>query len=153
MELMDGAPAGSTYACHKTGWIQLELFTQWLRHLIECVKPSQESPALLILDGHASHTKNLGAINLARQHFITIICLPPHCSHRMQPLDVAFMKPLSTYYDSEIQMWLRSHPGRIVTEFQITSIFVKAYLRTASLATAVNGYEKTGIWQVNRNVF
>ena len=58
MELMDGAPAGSTYACHKTDWIQLELFTQWLRHFIECVKPSQESPALLILDGHASHTKN-----------------------------------------------------------------------------------------------
>ena len=78
MELMDGAPAGSTYACHKTGWIQLELFTQWLRHFIECVKPSQESPALLILDGHASHTKSLEAINLARQHFITIICPPPH---------------------------------------------------------------------------
>ena len=151
MELMDGAPAGSTYASHKTGWIQLELFTQWLRHFIECVKPSQESLALLILDGHASHTKNLEAINLARQHFITIISLPPHCTHRMQPLDVAFMKLLSTYYDSETQMWLRSH--RIATEFQITSIFAKAYLRTASLATAVNGYEKTGIWPVNRNVF
>ncbi|KAI8780679.1 tigger transposable element-derived protein 6, partial [Biomphalaria glabrata] len=67
MELMDGAPPGSIYACHKTGWIQLDLFTQWLQHFINFVKPSLLNPALLILDGHASHTKNLDAINLARQ--------------------------------------------------------------------------------------
>ncbi|KAK0042948.1 tigger transposable element-derived protein 6 [Biomphalaria pfeifferi] len=38
------------------------------------------------------------------------------------------MKPLTTYYDSELQVWLRSHPGRVITEFQIASIYAKAYL-------------------------
>ncbi|KAI8761706.1 tigger transposable element-derived protein 6 [Biomphalaria glabrata] len=41
MEQMDGAPPGSIYTCHKTGWIQLDLFTQWFRHFIHFVKPSQ----------------------------------------------------------------------------------------------------------------
>ncbi|KAK0056257.1 tigger transposable element-derived protein 4 [Biomphalaria pfeifferi] len=150
MELMDGASPGSIYACHKTGgfsWIYSH------NGFINFVKPRLLNPALLILDGHASHTKNLDAINLARQNHIIMICLPPQCTHRMQPLDVSFMKPLTTYYDSELQVWLRSLPGRVTTEFQIASIFAKAYLRAASLATAVNGFEKSGIWPVNRDIF
>ena len=88
MELMGGAPSGSIYAYHKTGWIQLDLFTQWLSHFVNFVKPSQVNSALIILDGHASHKKNLETINFARQNHITIICLPLHYTQRMQPLDV-----------------------------------------------------------------
>ncbi|KAK0066392.1 tigger transposable element-derived protein 4 [Biomphalaria pfeifferi] len=79
-----------------------------------------------------------------------MICLPPHCTHRIQPLDVSFMKQVSTYYDSELQVWLRSLPGRVITEFQIASVFAKAYLRASSLATAVGGFEKKGICPVKR---
>lgn len=97
-ELLDGAPPGSIYACHPSGWMQSEIFVQWLRHFIKHTKPSAEDPVLLLLDGHASHTKNLEAINLARDNHVVMLCFPPHCTHRMQPLDVGFMAPLSTYY-------------------------------------------------------
>ena len=29
---MDGAPAGSIAACHPSGWIQTEIFTEWFGH-------------------------------------------------------------------------------------------------------------------------
>ena len=33
-------------------------------------------------------------INLARENHVDVICLPPHNSHKMQPLNKAFMDPL-----------------------------------------------------------
>ena len=82
-----------------------------------------------------------------------IICLPPHCTHRLQPLDVAFMEPLSSYYDEAVKIWLHSHPGRVVTIHQIAALFGGAYLKAAAAITAVNGFRKTGIVPFNPAIF
>ena len=108
---------------------------------------------LLILDGHSTHTKNLELIDLGRGNGVVLLCLPPHCSHIMQPLDVRFMKPLSTYYDQELEKWLRNNPGRIVTTFQITELFGHAYVKAATSQTAAMGFRKTGIFPTNRDIF
>lgn len=71
----------------------------------------------------------------------------------MQPADVAFMKPLSTYYDHAVTGWLRSHPGRVVTVFQISEIFGNAYVQAATMSTAINSFRKCGIWPYNQNNF
>lgn len=105
-ELLDGTPPGTIGGCHPSGWIQPELFTKWLKHFVSIAKPSKEDPVLLVLDGHYSHTRNLDVIDIARESGVSIICLPPHSTDRMQPLDVSFMFPLKTYYAQEIENWL-----------------------------------------------
>jgi len=152
-ELMDHSPPGSVCVCHKSGWMQLEIFSQWFDHFVTCSGASKSNPVLLILDGHSTHVRNLTVINKAREHGVTIICLPPHCSHKMQPLDVAFMKPLSTYYNSEVSKWLRCHPGRTVTMFQIAELITPAFQKAATALTSANGFRKTGLWPVDRDVF
>ena len=152
-ELMDGTPLGSVSACHPSGWIQSDIFTQWFRHFIKYTKPSAEDPVVLVLDGHYSHTRNLDVINLARENHIEIICLPPHSSHRMQPLDVAFMGPLKTFYCQEIEKWLRANPGRIVTVYQIGQLFGNAYRRAATGEIAASGFRAAGLFPCDRNVF
>lgn len=97
-ELLDDAPPGSTAEFHPSGWIQKEIFVKWFRRFIQFAKPSAEKPVLLLMDGHASHTKSLELINLARENNITLLCFPRHCTHRMQPLDMSLMAPLSRYY-------------------------------------------------------
>jgi len=94
-ELIDGAPLGSIGACSDSGWITSALFSKWL-HFINIVKPIKERMIVLILDGHCSHTRNLDVINRAREVRISIVCLPPHSTNKMQPLDVSFMFPLKT---------------------------------------------------------
>jgi hypothetical protein len=49
---------------------------------------------LLIVDSHYSNTKNLDVVDKAREHSVAIASLPPHSKHKMQPLDVGFMKSL-----------------------------------------------------------
>jgi len=73
-------------------------FSHWFLHFIKHTKPTKEDPVSLVLDGHCSHTRNLEVITLARENHVDIICLPPHSSNKMQPLDKAFMGPLKTFY-------------------------------------------------------
>ena len=101
-ELMNGAPPGSGYACHKSGWMQTEIFVQWFRHFLKHTHPTAGDPVLLILDGHSTHTKSIALIEVARTNHVSIICLPAHTTHRLQPLDVSLMKPLNTYTDQAI---------------------------------------------------
>lgn len=96
---------------------------------------------LLLLDGHVSHTHNLGVIDLACQHGVVIICFPRHCTHKMQPADVVLMRSLSTYYDHAASNWLRSHPGRVI---QINEIFGQDCMQAATMSTAVSSLRKCG---------
>ena len=71
----------------------------------------------------------------------------------MQPLDLSFMAPLSTYYSQEIEVWLRNNPGKVVTLYQISRLFGSVYLKTATPNNAIQGFSKSGIYPVNRYVF
>jgi len=152
-ELMDGSPPGSICVCHPSGWMQMDIFGQWFEHFLTTSGASKLNPVLLILDGHSTHVRNLSVINKARDRGVVIVCLPPHCSHKIQPLDVSFMKPLSTYYNTEVTKWLRSHPGRTVSVFQIAQLLTPAFQKAATAQTAANGFRKTGLWPVNRDIF
>jgi hypothetical protein len=107
----------------------------------------------LLLDGHATHVKNIEVIDLARQNGVVPLCFPPHCTHWLQPLDVGFMKPLSTYNSKEVKKWLRSHPSRVVTQFQTAALFGQAFINAATMSTAINAFRTTGIWPLELNIF
>ena len=78
-----------------------------------------------------------------------MLSLPPHTTHKLQPLDVSLFKPLKTYYYQHLNQWMRAHPGRPVTMFQICQLFGKAYGQAATIGNAVNAYCKTGLFPVN----
>jgi hypothetical protein len=152
-ELMDGTPAGSIPAYHPSGWIQTDIFTMWFEHFVKHTKPSKEDPVLLVLDGHNSHTRNIDLINRAREKHVTIVCLPPHSSHKMQPLDVGFLFPLKTFYADAIEDWLHTNPGKVVTNLKVGELFGIAYNRAATMNNSVNSFKKTGLYPLNKNVF
>ncbi|CAG9562808.1 unnamed protein product [Danaus chrysippus] len=152
-ELLDRAPPGTTAECNARGWMTTETFMSWFQRFVIFSGASITKPVLLLLDGHVTHTQNIEVIENARKNGVVMLCFPPHCTHRLQPLDVGFMKPLSVYYDHACSNWLRSHPGRIITTFQISEIFADAYIQAATMCTAINAFKKCGIWPFNQNNF
>ncbi|XP_011875210.1 PREDICTED: uncharacterized protein LOC105566092 isoform X2 [Vollenhovia emeryi] len=152
-EFQTGLPPGSWAEVHSSGWINKNLFLSWFKKFIDFSKPSSTSPVLLLLDGHRSHTINLDVIDLAREKDVILLCFPPHCSHRLQPLDVSFFKPLSKYYEDAVRKWLRHNPGRVVTLLQIATLFGEAFVQSANMSTAINGFRKSGAWPTDMNVF
>jgi len=59
------------------------MFLKYLHHFVEFVRPNAQSPCLLILDGHAPHTKNLAVLEFARANGTMMLSLPPHTKHRL----------------------------------------------------------------------
>lgn len=152
-QLKQGAPPGTVFSCNPSGWMTAKDFNRWFEHFIQQVHPTETNPVLLILDGHSSHTRNLEFVDRARECHVIVLSLPPHCSHKLQPLDVSFMGPFKTHFSQAIEDWLKNKPGEVVTLNEISTLLGKAYLRAASVSVAVNGFRKTGIAPFNRFVF
>ncbi|KAK4873838.1 hypothetical protein RN001_013198 [Aquatica leii] len=53
----------------------------------------------------------------------------------------------------EIRKWLRSHPGKVVQLFDVSALFGQAFLNAANMRTSIKGFENSGIWPPNCNVF
>ncbi len=83
-------PDDAVYAKSESGWVDSELFLAWMKKVFLVYAVSQR-PVLLLVDGHASHV-NLELIDIARDNNIILLCLPPHTTHLLQPLDVSVFK-------------------------------------------------------------
>jgi len=80
-----------------SGWIETNLFVRYLQHFVDHMKPSESNPVLVILHGHQSHKSN-EAIQFARDNHLHLLTIPPHTSHKLQPLDLTFFGPgLATF--------------------------------------------------------
>jgi len=62
------------------------------------------------LDGHYSHSRNTEVMDCAQENRLHNVFLPPHSTHKLQPLDISFLQPLKSYYAEEMGIWLKNHP-------------------------------------------
>ncbi|XP_067949445.1 uncharacterized protein [Watersipora subatra] len=86
-DFMNGCAPGAKGVADRTGYMNTELFAyEYLPFFISNVRCSKDKPVLLVLDNHCSHV-SLQAINVCRNSGIHLLTLPPHTSHKLQPLD------------------------------------------------------------------
>ncbi|XP_048516320.1 MFS-type transporter clz9-like isoform X2 [Athalia rosae] len=152
-ELGVGAPSGSLIQISDTGYINSELFVLWLKHFHSMVQSSPKMPVLLLLDGNVTHSKNIDAITYARESGIILLQVPGHTTHRLQPLDDAFFKPLQTYYTLAQEQWLQTNVDSTMTPFHVSGLLGKAYSHVASAGIAEKAFRSSGLWPVNRHIF
>lgn len=149
--IQDGPP-GCIGTANPSGWMQEADFLAYLKHFQLHTKSSPQSKVLLILDNHPSHL-SLEGINFCRSHGIVLLSFPPHCSHKLQPLDRSVFGPLKRVVTSACGSWLKTHPGTTMSIYDIPSI-VKASLPLAATPTnGQAGFKCTGIWPFNREIF
>ena len=72
-------------------------------------------PILLIYDGHASHL-TIEVMEKARANDVHLLCLPSHCTHILQPLDVSVMSSLKNHFGKACKQFMAQNPGRVITE-------------------------------------
>ncbi|KAK7478675.1 hypothetical protein BaRGS_00030060 [Batillaria attramentaria] len=150
--LMKDAPPQAVGYANPSGWSDDGLFMMWLQHFAGLVNCSRENRHIILLDGHHSH-KTLQAIEFCRDNGIELITLPPHSTHRMQPLDRTYFRTLKSAFNAEADSWMVTNPGRRITVHDMAGLTGKAFLRTALPERAVQGFKTCGLWPFDPNVF
>ncbi|XP_030257908.1 tigger transposable element-derived protein 2-like isoform X2 [Sparus aurata] len=147
-----GAPTGSIVTATKSGWINEEVFRVYLEHVIQLTNCSKDHPLLLILDNHLAHV-SLKSVEIARENGIVMLTLPPHTSHKMQPLNASVYGPLKTYYKKAMDSWMRTHPGQTASIYAIQEIVHETFLSAMTPRNILSGFRSTGIFLFNRDIF
>lgn len=150
--LLHGAPTGSVGECSESGCVTEPLFLKWLQHFQKETNATEDNPVLLIADNHTSHI-SLDIWEFLRHNGIQFITIPPHTSHRTQPLDVAFFKPLKTNYGEQVRLWHLQNPGKALVPADVPAIFAKAYTSSCRMQLAQSGFASTGIVPFDREIF
>lgn len=109
---LDNVSSGTAGYANDSGWMCQPEFVHFMRHFIAFAKPSLASPVILLMDKHCSHL-SVEAIDLAVENGVHIVTFPPHCSHRLQPLDVSVFGPVKAYYKSQCSAWQKNNANKV----------------------------------------
>jgi hypothetical protein len=86
------------------GWITDIIGLRWLKEVFEPYSRQHLTSAkrLRIFDSHSSHqTAEFDAF--CKENAIICLCMPPHTSHLLQPLDVGVFGPLKRAYGKLVE--------------------------------------------------
>ncbi|KAJ0125886.1 Cytochrome P450 monooxygenase yanC [Fusarium oxysporum f. sp. albedinis] len=141
-------PATWVIATTENGWTNNETGLDWLKHFDRATTNRSTGPyRLLILDGHESHQSADFQIYCEENNIITL-CMPPHSSHLLQPLDIGCFGPLKRAYGREIERLIR----RSVTHVEKTDFFLAFYVAFQATITEKNikgGFRGAGLAPFN----
>jgi hypothetical protein len=143
-----GAEDDLFFGATENGWTNDKYGMMWLQEVFEPrTRPSRiTTKRLLIVDGHSSHV-NLRFIEWASTHGIIILILPPHATHRLQPLDVSCFQPLATKYQVHLDLWLSRSLGQTsMSKRTFYQIFRPSWLESFTPSNIQGAFEKAGIW-------
>lgn len=150
--MLNGSPPGTQGAANPSGWMDRNNFLVYLKHFIKETRSSTENKVLLILDNHDSHC-SVDVVNYAKENGVEMLTIPPHCSHRIQPLDITCFGPFKNHYNRTADNWMISNPGRPITIYNIGELVGHAFPLAFTPNNIVKGFQKVGIWPFKDDVF
>jgi len=118
----------------ENGWTTDELGLIWLKKLFGPFTEGRKVGRyrLLILDGHRSHV-TAEFDRYCTEHDIIVLCMPPHSSHLLQPLDVSCFAVLKRSYEAAVQEQIR-----LGINYIDKSDFLQLYLRVRTIIYSFN---------------
>ncbi|KZL63050.1 hypothetical protein CT0861_13219 [Colletotrichum tofieldiae] len=135
----------------ENGWTTNEIGLDWLKHFNKCTKSRTKGAfRLLILDGHNSH-KSTNFDDYCKEQNIIALCMPPHSSHELQPLDVGCFSPLKASYGKEIEKMMRMQITHI-TKDDFFPAFNIAFFTSMGEKNVRAGFQQAGLVPFNPEV-
>ena len=104
------------------------------------------------MDGSSTHFSLL-FVNKAAEEKVIVFCLPPNSTHKAQPLDKGVFSPLKRAWREECHNYLLCNPGKVVTRYQFSTLFGRAWLRAMTPKNIISGFSVTGVYPTDRLVY
>jgi hypothetical protein len=137
-------PVDWAIATTPNGWTNNETGLDWLKHFDQhTINRSVGSYRLLILDGYESH-HSAGFEAYCKEKNIITLCMPPHSSHLLQPLDFGCFGPLKRAYGQEIEHLMRRNIAHISKATFFTA-FYAAHQAAITESNIKGGFRGAGL--------
>lgn len=145
-------PPNALYGWSDSGCINSELFKKWfLKHFL--IYAPKERPLLLIFDGHKSPV-NLEVVEAARKENVILLCLPPNCSHVLQPLEVGLFPLLKQRFSTLTGDSCIAEAYFAVSKKEFSGVFKGTYQAAKEEEGArivKEGFRKCGLYPLNHS--
>ena len=139
-----GLPHDWVITLSENGWTSNSIGYEWIQHFDRHTSTRTIGTyRLLILDGHESHISAQFQHYCIEQKIITL-CMPPHSSHILQPLDVSCFAPLKLSYGRQIETFVRNRLNHI-TKLEFLSAFKEAFKAAFTEQNIKSGFRATGL--------
>jgi hypothetical protein len=140
-------------ALSENGWTDDELGLEWLEKTFhpetEAIRKGEYR--ILIFDGHGSHLTT-SAIRFCISKKIILLCLPPHSTHILQPLDVGVFAPLAIAYTNGVHSRTRFGASYSIDKVDFLEIYQEARDKAISVGNVLSAWEKTGLSPLNPDI-
>lgn len=141
-------PKDWAIATTENGWTTNEIGLEWIRHFEKYTRPRTIGRyRLLVLDGHESH-RSMDFELYCKDNNIITLCMPPHSSHILQPLDVGCFGPLKQAYGRQIEKKMRAGISHIAKEDFFPAFFT-AFQEAMTEKNIQGGFRGTGLYPHN----
>ena len=126
------------------GWTDNETGLAWIQHFDRYTASRVKGAyRMLLLDGHESH-HSAKFNQICKDRNIITICMPPHSSHLLQPLDVGCFSPLKRAYSRQIEGLIKSHINH-VTKLDFLIAFREAFFTSMTKENVKAGFRGSGL--------
>ena len=140
------------YMTERTFYAWSVMFASWLTGYRATVLPDSLKTAniLLVMDGCLAHGAP-EAIRLLAKHNVTVLILPAHTSHLLQPFDVVLAAPLKASFrhfvsDEKAKLKHASMTRAAKTRSILTRAFIRAWRTVATPEACARSFEAVGIF-------
>jgi hypothetical protein len=134
-----------------SGWSNARIALKWLKE-IYIPRTTPENPTewrLLVLDEHSSHT-TAAFLKAAYDSKVLLLFLPPHTSHKTQPLDRSVFAAVKAYFREAARDLADFTASAPINKQRFFLTYRDASARGVSPRNLISGFRETGIWPVNR---
>ena len=149
---MIGGPPNTSYNMTKSGWMEDYVFEAWFKDVFLPFVADKEKPIVVLFDGHGSHLTHQTAVR-AKQENVAIVCLPPHTSSALQPLDVGDYGPAKKSWYGILQRFYRESRQKTVTKPAFPALLNTLYCTSfiGKPGNLVAGFKKAGLCPLNKD--
>lgn len=82
-----------------------------------------------------------------------MMSFPPHCSHKLHPLDVGVYGPFKNYMNRAQGNWMINYPGKTMTIYDLPALVKESLSQALNPSNIMNGFKASGLWPFNDQIF
>lgn len=147
---VEGGPPKARFNRSKSGWFDHICFVDWFRTVALPYCNRLEGRKVLIGDNLSSHFSNEVLFECQKNN-ISFICLAPNATHLLQPLDVAFFRPMKAKWRSILAEYKMAKKKRTVPKDVFPKLLKKLMAELPNQEGNLrSGFKKCGIFPLDR---